>query len=131
MKTYDETYDTWRSKLLGLTFDEFGNIDDWIYEADLDEDEFVDFVKDQAKELEKCIWEIDIQSLLIEFIAMKADVSELIPFLYNHGAETTFRLSPSDAGNIMAGVPAEDRNEAWFFIINLIEVELPDEELDG
>jgi hypothetical protein len=121
---------TWITKLLGLTSDEIEEIDSWIYDSCIDENEFGEFVQDQSKELEKCLWELDLYSLLLEFIAMKGDVSELIPFLYNHGAEITFRITPKEAGKIMAQVSEEDRNEAWFFILDKITVELPDEQIE-
>ena len=120
---------TWITKLLGLkSNEEIEELDVWIYNSCIDENEFSEFVQDQAKELEKNIWELDLYSLLLEFIATKADVPELISFLYNHGNKTTFRISPDDAGKIMAQVPEEDRNEAWYFILEFMPVvELPDE----
>ena len=118
---------TWITKLLGLTPDEIEEIDNWVYDSCIDENEFGEFVQDQSKELEKCLWELDLYSLLLEFIATKGDVPELISFLYNHGAETLFRITPKEAGKIMAQVSEEDRNEAWYFILNKIAVELPDE----
>lgn len=120
---------TWITKLLGLkSTEEIEELDVWIYNSCIDENEFGEFVQDQSKELEKCLWELDLYALLLEFIAMKADISELISFLYNHGNRTTFRISPSEAGKIMAQVSEEDRNEAWYFILEYMPVvELPDE----
>jgi len=122
----------WVDSLIGLTSDDVTNIQTWIDEACIDDDAFVEFVQEQSKDLEKCIWELDLYSLFLEFVAKEADVPELIEYLYNHGPESTFRISPSGAGKIMAQVSEEDRNESWFFILDLIEVELPDgEEVDG
>jgi hypothetical protein len=127
----------WVDSLVGLSSEDVLYIQSWIDDACIDNDEFVEFVQEQSKELEKCIWELDLYSLCLEFIANEADVPELIPFLYNHGYETTFRVSPEEAGKIMAQVSTEDRNEAWFFILDFIEVDLPDEdeidedEIDG
>jgi hypothetical protein len=121
----------WVANLLGLTLDDINKLDEWIYEGCIDEDKFVEFIQEQAKELEKCLWELDLYSLFLEFVANEADVPELIPFLYNHGSQTTFRISPIEAGKFMEQVPEEDRNEAWFFIVDLIEVEFSDDEFDG
>ena len=118
----------WVDGLVGLTSDDVINIQTWIDEACIDDDAFVEFVQEQSKELEKCVWELDLYALFLEFVANEADVPELIPFLYNHGWKSTFRISPEDAGKIMAQISEEDRNEAWFFILELIEVELPDDE---
>ena len=123
---------TWITKLLGLkSNEEIDELDVWIYNSCIDENEFGEFVQDQSKELEKYLWELDLYALLLEFIAMKADIPELISFLYNHGNRTTFRISPSDAGKIVAQVSEEDRNEAWYFILELIVVELPDDDIGG
>jgi hypothetical protein len=122
----------WVNSLSGLTSDDVTNIQTWIDEACIDDDMFVEFVQEQAKDLEKCVWELDLYSLFLEFVAKEADVPELIAYLYNHGSKSTFKISPSDAGKIMAQVVEDDRNEAWFFILDMIEVELPDgEEVDG
>jgi len=112
----------WVAQLLGLTVDDVDNLDSWIYESCIDEEKFVEFVQEQAKELEKCVY-----SLLLEFIIAEADVPELIPYLYNHGRQSTIKISPTDAGKIMIQISEEDRNEAWFFILDIIEVELPNE----
>ena len=121
----------WIVTLLGLSIDEANELDAWIYDSCIDEHKFIEFIKEQTKELEKCVWELDLFSLLLEFIADDADVPELISYIYNHGSQVIFKISPSEAGKIMVQVPEEDRNEAWFFILDLIEVEFPDEEIDG
>jgi len=122
----------WIVTLLGLTIEEANELDSWLYDSCINEKEFIEFVQEQSKELEKCVWDLDLFSLLIEFVVKEADVPELISFMYNHGIETTFRISPSEAGKLMTQVPEEDRNESWFFILDFIEVELPDvEETDG
>ena len=121
----------WVDSLVGLTSDDVTNIQAWIDEACIDDDAFVEFVQEQAKELEKCVWDLDLYSLFLEFVAKEADVPELIEFLYNHGVQANFRISPSEAGKLMAQIPEEDRNESWFFILDLIEVEFPDEEIIG
>jgi len=118
----------WVDGLVGLTSDDVMNIQSWIEDACIDDDEFVDFVQEQSKILEKCIWELDLYSLFLEFVAQTADVPELIPYLDNHGIYSTFKISPEEAGKIMVQVSSDDRNEAWFFILELIEVELPDDE---
>jgi len=124
--------DKWMEKLLGLSIEDVNELDSWVYDSCIDEDKFVEFVQEQAKELGQCVWDLDLYSLLLEFIAMDADVSELIPFLYNHGNRVTFRISPEEAGKLLAQVSEEDRNESWYFILDLIEVELPDDtEIDG
>jgi len=86
----------WVDSLIGLTSDDVTNIQTWIDEACIDDDAFVEFVQEQSKDLEKCIWELDLYSLFLEFVAKEADVSELIPFLYNHGVEAVFRISPDE-----------------------------------
>jgi len=117
----------WVAQLLGVTVDDVDNLDSWICESCIDEEKFVEFVQEQAKELEKCVWDMDLYALLLEFIIVEADIPELIPYLYNHGRHSTIKISPSSAGKIMIQVSEEDRNESWFFILDIIEVELPNE----
>ena len=120
--------DTLFRKLLNITDTEETCLADWIEESCIDVNDFVDFVQEQAKELERCIWEVDICSMFLEYIAKDANVDELISFVIADKYNSSFEISPQKATKLIMQVPEDDRNPSWFFLADFLSLDLDSED---
>ena len=114
-------------KLLNITETQYTELVNWIDEACVDEDEFIEFIQEQAKELERCLWELCLPVLFLEYVANKANVEELIPYVTEEDEEITYRIEPEEAMKLLMQVPEDDRNPAWFFLVDFLTLDLSEE----
>ena len=115
-------------KLLNITETQYTELINWIDEACVDEDDFIEFIQEQAKELESCLWELTLPALFLEYVANKANVEELIPYVAVDDDGIDYRIAPDEAMKLIMQVPEEDRNPAWFFLVDFLPLDLSEEE---
>ena len=118
-------------KLLNITEQQYSDLVNWIDESCIDEDDFVEFVQEETERLEKCIWEINLFILFLEYISIKADVEELIETISEDEDNTTFfDVDPDKAIKLLVQVPEDERSPAWFFLLDFLNIDLSEEDIN-
>lgn len=126
--------DSFIFKLFGLSKEQVNMIDEWLFDLDVNIDDFLDFLKGQCEGLDEYIWNINFTALVMEYIISKADLIEMLDYLdVEPDGTMIFHVDPKQATEIMKRVVEEDRNEYWMFLYdyfalnNHIAIDLEDE----
>lgn len=84
--------------------------------AEMDADEFSDYVYEYLHNIGGYLDEIDIVSLCYKFITNQAGLPELTKHIHANYLDTRFNLSKDHAKEILRKIPKSKRNSAWFWI---------------
>lgn len=116
----------WLLQLINLDDCEYQEIDEWIFDLDINLNRLVEFIQEQAHGLDKCISQVPIKSLVLEFICNRADVIELIQYLVVNEGDVRFEINDIEAARILLEVIESDRNNFWFFLVQYLNIDVAD-----
>jgi len=112
-------------KIANIKKEDLDEIEEWLDDCEISDTEIVDFIREQVDELDCFLWDINLKSLVFEYILNKADVSELIEYI--HVDEKTNELSLSTTkimiDEILENVLVEDRNDSWLFLVEYLSAD--------
>ena len=116
----------WLLQLINLDNSDYQEIDEWLFDLDINYNRLVEFIQEQAHDLDKCISGISIKSLVLEYICNKADVIELIQYLIVNEGEVRFEVNDVEAARILLEVIESDRNNFWLFLVEHLNLNIDD-----
>jgi len=120
-------------KIMDVDPADIEEIEDWLFDCDISENDIVDFVRNQVEELECCLWEVSLKALIFEYILQKADVAELIEYIDVDKKTNELSLSATkeEINEAMANVLVEDRGDSWLFLAEYLGIDINIEEQEN
>lgn len=116
-------------RFLDLTKDSVYDLDDWIYDCELDESDLIEFIRDHLESENLHVWDINLKSLVFEFILNKADVSELVDYIdISSKDDIDLKTKKENIEAALSTVLVEDRNDAWLFLAGYFGIDTEIEE---
>jgi len=109
--------------LFNLTNDDADDINSWLFDCNIVIQDVVEFIQDQLEELDRYPWQINLKSLIFEYILNTADVSELIEYI-DISSDTIITATEKQIRYALLNVLPDDRNDSWLFLVEFFGIDV-------
>jgi len=106
-------------RIMNVKKDDIEEIEDWLFDCNIDESDIVEFLRTQLTALDCSVWSINLKLIVFQYILTQADVSELIEYvgLDSDTSELQINTKQQFISDALSNVIVEDRNNSWLFLV--------------